>query len=165
MHPQDTPARIPLHARDGSVRAYALVDQEDAALAEHRWCLSYWGYAVRSVPKVNGQRQPQRRLHREVLGLGPGNVPMVDHENLDKLDCRRANLRIATRQQNSQNRPSHAGARSQYRGVSWSKRARKWHAQVCIAGVRHHVGLFDDEREAGRAAAAFRAAHMPFSTT
>src|SRR4051794_37235481 len=41
--------RVPLRARDGSVRAWALLDEQDAHLAEQRWCLDGDGYAVRTV--------------------------------------------------------------------------------------------------------------------
>jgi hypothetical protein len=167
MHPQDTPViKIPLRARDGSIRAYAIIDPQDAHLADHRWCLSTWGYAVRSLPKEPGQRRGlQVRMNRDILGLLPGDPRRGDHINMNKLDNRRANLRIVTAGQNSQNRPSHRGSVSQYRGVSWSKKARKWHAQVQSAGKRHHLGFFVDEHEAGRAAAAARAQYLPYSTT
>ncbi len=39
---------------------------------------------------------------------------------------------------------------SKYSGVSWRKSARKWVAAVTIKGVKHHVGSFDDEREAAK---------------
>jgi hypothetical protein len=40
---------------------------------------------------------------------------------------------------------------SEFVGVSWSKRNRRWEAQFRHDGKKHHVGYFDDEREAGRA--------------
>ena len=38
-----------------------------------------------------------------------------------------------------------------YNGVSWDRRGRKFRAQVCIQGMRHHVGSFDSEEEAAAA--------------
>jgi len=86
----------------------------------------------------------------------------VDHINGDKLDNRRANLRIATAFENAQNRHVARGA-SSHRGVVWHKGAGKWMAQAHLAGVQHYLGLFDREEDAAKAAAAFRAEHMPFS--
>lgn len=40
---------------------------------------------------------------------------------------------------------------SQFKGVCWYKRTKKWVVQVKIRGIRQHVGYFDDEEEAAKA--------------
>jgi hypothetical protein len=40
---------------------------------------------------------------------------------------------------------------SGYRGVSWHKAARKWHARIRQNGVFHYLGLFDTAQEASEA--------------
>ncbi|KAK9804004.1 hypothetical protein WJX72_012082 [[Myrmecia] bisecta] len=40
---------------------------------------------------------------------------------------------------------------SQYRGVTWHKETKKWHASTQINGKRHYFGLFEDELEAAKA--------------
>ena len=57
------------------------------------------GYAV---GKVNGHFIP---MHRFLLGLAADNPLDGEHENLNRLDNRRGNIRRATRQQNLQNLP------------------------------------------------------------
>ena len=42
------------------------------------------------------------------------------------------------------------GKTSRYFGVTWKKRIRRWHAQVCRGGKMHTIGLFDDELAAAR---------------
>ena len=147
---------IPLRNREGQTIAVALVDDEDRERVEHyRWHRTHWGYVTRSTPR------PECRLiwlHREVMGLSPGDGLEVDHRDGNKLDNRRSNLRVATRQQNAQN-----VARHRYRGVSWFKPAGLWQAKVTLGGVQHHLGYFRDREKAREAAVAFRAEHMPFA--
>lgn len=151
---------IPLLARDGSVRAYTLVDAADAEwLSEWRWCLHNDGYAARW--ETVDSRFRTVFMHRAILGLEHGDPRKTDHVNRDRLDNRRANLRIATNAENSQNIPAKGGSR--HRGVSFHKQSGKWMARGKLNGVEHYLGLYDDEHEAARASAAWRAAHMPYS--
>jgi hypothetical protein len=154
--------RIPLHDRSGAVKAYTLVDHDDLAMVgQWRWCLNDSGYAVR------GERVDRRvisvRLHRVILGLASGHYPEVDHINRDKLDNRRANLRTVTPSENKQNVPSNNATSSQYRGVHWNKKSRRWIAQVQISGKSTHVGSFMIEKDAADAARAFRTRLQPFA--
>lgn len=149
--------QIPLRARDGSVRDYALVDDDVfEELGSLRWSLHSQGYAYRQAPGL-----PRRNvlLHRAVMGLEYGDRREIDHENRIKLDCRRENLRITDRHGNAQNVGSHRGARSRFRGVAWQKSRGRW--RVIVA--EKWVGLFDDELEAAIAAEARRRETMPFA--
>lgn len=162
MISEEIGCRVPVRDRAGDVVAWALVDPTDAALAgSHVWHLHASGYAVRYVT-VDAKRRAIF-LHREILGLPHAyRTTQADHINGDGLDNRRANLRVATHAQNMQNRPSHRGARSCHRGVYWAQ--GRWRAEARLGGRKHHIGYFTDEAMAGAAAAAWRAAHMPFAT-
>lgn len=148
---------IPLRARDGSVRAYALVDAEDAPLSEHRWCLSAAGYAVR---KLEGKVV---FLHRILCDLAPGDGLTVDHINGDRMDNRRANLRVLSMRENAQNRRSLPGSTSEHKGVHWCSKAERWVAQGQRDGKRVRLGTFTDEHEAGAVAAEYCAQNLPYS--
>lgn len=157
-------AQIPLRARDGSVRAWAIVDDADFdVLGRWRWCVCAGGYAGRTERAAGGQWTVL--LHREILGLRPGDGQEVDHWDLDKLNCRRSNLRVVTHAQNGQNLRSRRGARSQYRGVSWNCRRGAWAARVKISGRAHFGGYFDDEEEAATKAHRMRAELMTHAGT
>jgi hypothetical protein len=101
-------------------------------------------------------------LHREVLGLEKGDGREGDHINLDTLDNRRQNLRVVTRDQQTQNATPHG--RSRFRGVSYHTQSGKWQARCWIKKKCHYLGLFEDEDRAAEVAAAFRAEHMPYAT-
>ena len=60
----------------------------------------------------------------------PQKGMVVDHINRIGLDNRKENLRIATRSQNQQNRRSRRNTSSQYKGVSWTKRDKRWQAKI-----------------------------------
>jgi hypothetical protein len=123
---------------------WAKVDLADLGLVIG-WC---WqcissGYAYRSDP----ERQRSVPMHREILGLPDDDPRDVDHINHDKLDNRRANLRIATRSQNMGNmrRNQHS---SQYRGVS--RLRQKWMARINGQHSRY-LGWYESEIEAAYA--------------
>jgi hypothetical protein len=156
---------IPLYGRcngtHGHVVAHTVVDDVDADLVRsYRWQISK-GYA-RACFRQDGARRSVA-LHRLVLGLTWGDGRQVDHINRDRLDNRRENLRLATHAQNMQNHPAHRGGTSPFRGVYWHKGAGKWEASARFDGRNVFLGRFDDEVEAARVAARFRAQHMPFT--
>jgi hypothetical protein len=155
------PIEIPLRARNGSVVAVTIVDAVDGALAVHTWRLRASGYAGRNVGP-RGQ-QVAEYLHRVILGLRPGDPLEVDHINRNRLDNRRANIRVVTHAQNMQNRGSKPDATSPYRGVSWNTKEQKWDARVRIGSRVYWVGYFDDGLEAAEAVTAERMRLMPFT--
>lgn len=149
-------ALIPLRKRDGSTRAYALIDDADLPLvSQHRWRLFGRGYVQSTIDGTPVS------LHRFLLGLGHGDPREGDHINRDKLDHRRSNLRIVTQLHNAQNVPARGPAG--VRGVCFDKRRGLWFARAGIAGRYHYVGRFATLDAARAAVEAYRAAHMPGS--
>jgi hypothetical protein len=149
-------------SRRGAIEAFAVVDPDVYEWAAglrwriHRSNRNRLGYVRRSL--ADGDF-----LHRLVLGLEKGDRRRVDHIDGDPLNNTRANLRIATNAENAQNRRSRAGAKSKHRGVCWIAARGKWLASGSVDGEQYKLGLFNDELEAARVAAAWRAEHMPFS--
>lgn len=158
----DGAVRLPLRARDGSVRAYAIVDAADApVVSQYRWHFER-RYAVRDV---GGRRQKRKiYLHRQILGLVPGDGLEGDHRDRDRLNCRRSNLRIVPGMSaNRQNLPGQRNTSSAYRGVSFYKRDGTWQAYLRAKGKRVHLGYFETELGAAEAARAARLRLMPYA--
>lgn len=129
---------IPLYG--GAIAIIDDVDYEN--VSRYHWIL-HDGYAQ--------SRQGKNTIHMGRLIL---NCPVgmeVDHINHDKLDNRRANLRIVTRSQNCANRRSFKNATSQYKGVSWNKQTHCWMANIKKDGEQFYLGMFDDEIAAANA--------------
>ena len=149
--------KIPLRWR-GEVVAEAIVDDADfERVASRRWLMHPAGYPL---ARVGGRTVT---MHRFVLGIERGTGVEVDHVNRDRLDNRRENLRVTTRSGNAQNRVRPAGRASQYRGVSRTSNGRKWRATAVLNQRSIHIGTFDNEIDAARAASEWRAEHMPYS--
>lgn len=161
LSPDGTSSLVPLRARDGTIQAYALIDAADADwVNQWPWHRHDRGWAVR-----NEGARPHRKklmLHRELLGLMHGDGIEGDHIDRDRLNCRRVNLRPLPAGKNQQNTDRRGGT-SVYRGVSWNRRKRRWHAQVTADGRKHHLGWFIDEAEAAAAAKAGRLRLLPYT--
>lgn len=65
---------------------------------------------------------------------------VIDHINRNRLDNRRFNLRVCTRQQNTRNKPC--------KGVCFDKRTNKWKAYINIDRKQIKMRRFDTEDEA-----------------
>lgn len=84
---------LPLHDREGHVKAWAMVDSDVFASASKRqWSLLSTGYAVRQNGPAS--KRSSVLLQRFVLGFGQGG-PRVRFLNGDTLDCRRENLSLS----------------------------------------------------------------------
>jgi hypothetical protein len=78
----------------------------------------------------------------------------IDHINQVKTDNRIANLRLADRSLNNQNRPRGSNNKSGVKGVSWNKANRKWLAHIGFDGQNKYLGSFVTIDEAAAAYAA-----------
>jgi len=130
----------------------ALVDDDDFEwLNQWKWYAMWNGrhwYAVRGAYSVDGKYHTIL-MHRVITDAQPSQ--QVDHKDTNSLNNRRANLRLCTQSQNSANAKKRAGCSSQYKGVHWNKQHSKWQVYVKAHGKQIHLGLFDDEVEAGLA--------------
>lgn len=135
--------RVPL-----SRGAYALVSREDAErVLAHKWSLHLGAkgkaYACRNERVRQADGTVKRRkilLHRFILGDAPGLD--VDHINGDGLDCRRENLRLATRSQNMANTGARAGSGSGYKGVYARRNRSRWRAEITVEGRKRDLGTY-----------------------
>ena len=135
---------------------FALVDEcdYDAARVRAWYCrTTAKSRTVYAIAKFNGKHVS---LHRFVWArMGGPETPEIDHINLNGLDCRRSNLRAATRSQNTANVLPRRG-RSGFKGVGLKRfgsgRAR-WRAFIGLGrGKTHvHLGFFDTPEAAARA--------------
>jgi hypothetical protein len=125
----------------------ALVNDEDFEyLNQWLWCI-HGEYAVRIGPRPKRERI---KLHKEVAKR-MGLIGQIDHEDRNKLNCQRNNLRRATQSQNMANRDLDSQNSSGLKGVHWHSRVGKWHAQIRLRGNKIHLGYFDSQIEAAKA--------------
>ena len=78
----------------------------------------------------------------------PNGYDRVDHIDHNKSNNDIDNLRWCSQSQNCMNMSKQSNTTSTYKGVSWNKHAKKWHAYIMINYKRKHIGLFECEVQA-----------------
>lgn len=99
----------------------AIINIEDYKLCkDYKWYLDSLGYVRTSI------NNKKIRLHRFLLN--PQNNETIDHINRNRLDCRRSNMRIVTRRENSYNRSLQSNNKSGISGVYFAN--GYWHSDI-----------------------------------
>lgn len=126
---------------------FALIDEEDyERVKQWKWSLHSGGYAQRGG-SVNGKKK-LFYLHRFILNAAVGSE--IDHINGNKLDNRKANLRLCNHSQNLWNTRKSKQNKSGYKGVSWDKRNRRFLVRIRNGKDNLYLGSFKDVIEAAR---------------
>ena len=128
-----------------------LVDDEDLPKVAHiKWYRHKQGYAVGYVPSsFRGAKDWHLVLMHQLILPVDGKT---DHENGNRLDNQKQNLRPATNQENARNISIRTtpGKTSRFKGVCWHPQrygVSKW--MVRVGAV--YVGVFSDEIAAAKA--------------
>lgn len=125
---------------------YAIVDDEDyERVTAYKWCYHPKGYAV-TTTRTNGQ-QKTMYLHRFITGI----TRTVDHRNLNKLDCRKENLRAANPAQNMANCDKRKHNRSGFKGVYRHSKNDSWIAAIGYKGEHLYIGSYVNPIDAAKA--------------
>ena len=89
-------------------------------------------------------------MHRWIMNAPKGMV--VDHINHNGLDNRKENLRFATNAENSRYaRKTKNKFSSNYKGVHYIKKVKRWRAMITFEGKTIYVGQYKDEISAAKA--------------
>lgn len=106
-------------------------------------------YACRDV-SVGGKRH-NVRLHNMILERSESQL--VDHINLNGLDNRRENLRLASNVQNHRNGNIRRNKKygSVCKGVQFRPDRNKWRARIFVEGKEIFLGSFETQLEAAEA--------------
>lgn len=100
-----------------------------------------------------GSKNGTAYAHRVAWALHYGEWPSggIDHEDGDRSNNRIGNLRLATHQQNMQNKKLYRSNKSGAHGVAFNRRMNRWQAYITENKRHRHIGTFDT-REAAVAA-------------
>lgn len=130
----------------------ALVDDEDFNfLNSYKWYAEQndsGNWYARKSRDFNNPSSP-RLMHRIILGLDKDIH--CDHRDRNGLNNQRSNLRPASPHQNSGNLSLCVNNTSGFKGVSWSRAAKKWTANIKRYRKRYYLGLFNSKVEAAKA--------------
>lgn len=141
----------------------AVIDAADVPLVDGRvWRVSVSPggvYAITTV-RTDAGRRKALLLHTLITGFA-----LVDHRDGNGLNCRRENMRPATRAQNNRNSRMQKNNRAGFKGVSPTP-SGKWRARIAVDGKQKTLGTFDQPETAHRAyCEASAALHGEFGRT
>mgnify|MGYP001039803346 CR=1 FL=1 len=125
----------------------AIVDDSDyEILAQHKWradVKSHTVYAVRWAKSENGRKLIL--MHRFLVGDAAIGM-YVDHRDCNGLNNQRANLRVCSSVENSQNRRLSKTSTTGYKGVCAPSHLRgrknKYKAKIQVNGKHYNLGYF-----------------------
>jgi hypothetical protein len=139
-------AYIVLRDNKGNENGRAIIDTEEIPRVEqHKWRLKKKGKGAYAIA---GRENPIF-LHR-LINNTPEGV-LTDHRNLNKLDCRKSNLRDSNASGNMANRELDIDNATGLKGVYLHKLTQKWAASISHQNKSIHLGLFDTKEEAAKA--------------
>ncbi len=109
--------------------------------------INNYGYAIY---KPSGCRMGVG-AHRVAYEFCFGPIPVgkvIDHICHNKGCVNPLHLRLCTNSENVRNQKLHRDSTSGLKGVCWSKKDRKWRAQIAKDGRRFYLGDFRSKEEA-----------------
>lgn len=119
---------------------WAIVDVADFEwLNQYKWCAA-WDSHTKGYYAMRRCKGRIVRMHRIILGLDFGDKRKGDHINLETLDNRRSNLRIATNSQNGCNSGMKSTNSTGFKGVDFEKRRGLYRAYIQKDGKLKFLG-------------------------
>ena len=129
---------------------YALVDDNDfEELNKFKWHAlksENTFYPLRKIWDKNTKKQTVIMMHRVIMETPKGKE--TDHIDRNALNNQRSNLRIVTHSQNQMNKGMSKNNTSGFKGVMWSKKSKKWQANIRKNNKKLYLGLFKTKEEA-----------------
>lgn len=144
--------KLSQYGKNKNLNLVALVDDKDFDyLNQWKWFASkfkHGWYAGRN--DYTGEKKRHIKMHRVILGLNDSKE-LGEHIDRNGLNNQRTNLRLANKSQNAINVCARENSTSNYLGVCWHKREKKWRAQITKDYKKVYIGSFDNEHEAALA--------------
>ena len=120
-------------------REEILVDDEDYEFLNGlKWFIA-GGYAKTSI------KRKRSSMHIMLMGSNIKDGYEIDHEDRNKLNNQKSNLRICTRAQNQHNTKKKSNTKNNYKGVNYVKRLNLYQSRCRMFGQDHFLGYFKSE--------------------
>lgn len=125
----------------------ALVDDEDyERVSQFQWHIEARPYG--KISHISNRELGQ--LNRYLLDVKDPKI-LITHKNKKRLDNRKDNLTTLAHIEAIRQSKGRKNATSKYKGVSWNKANKRWHARILLNGKNKHLGYFVNEIEAAKA--------------
>lgn len=134
--------RIKLYNRQGDGIAEAIINIKDyEKVKDYKWGLHDGRVRCTTLKKY---------LHQVIVGTIDEGME-IDHKNLNQLDNRKCNLRVAKRAQNVWNTKLRLTNTSGFKGISFHKYSGLWHSRIMVEGKTISLGYYKNKIEAAKA--------------
>lgn len=128
------------YAVDSGLEFYFDLEDYDK-IKDYCWSEYGTGYLITSIN--NSERKKLISMHQLLTDF---KYSEVDHANRKKNDNRKANLRGVSHQQNMQNQTKRSDNKSDFIGVFWANRDKRWNANICYQGKTYSFVTSDKEK-------------------
>lgn len=122
----------------------AIVDDDDFIyLSQYKW------HALKARNGFYAARNEKGKtilMHRLILNCPKTHE--VDHKNMDRLDNRKENLRIATRSQNRNNQKLSKNNTTGFKGIYYNKKRKSWESFIKANNKHIYLGKFNSPQDA-----------------
>lgn len=117
----------------------AIIDIEDLEkVIKYKWNITPQGYARNCAHNIS--------LHQLIIGKKENAI--VDHEDRNRLNCRKYNLRHTDYTTNGINKGKQSNNTSGHVGVSWDNFHDRWEANIKINRKKKFLGYFKNIEDA-----------------
>lgn len=138
-------AEIVLYNKKCEETARTIVDAEDVEkIKDYKWHLNTQGYAATNIKNTTLQMQ------HLVVDIKNNRQKKTDHEDRDRLNNRKTNIRFCTQKENARNRGKSKNNTSGHKGVSWNKNLNKWDVRITANQKQIFLGYFNSLRAAAK---------------
>ena len=125
----------------------AIIDAIDInVVAKWNWYAGVFKNTVYARRNIYSPKHITCHMHRLIMNPEPDME--VDHINGNGLDCRRSNMRTATRQENQSNQRLSSRSSSGLKGASFYPRTGQWRSQIKVNTNYISLGIFNTAEEA-----------------
>ncbi|MCJ7828762.1 MAG: AP2 domain-containing protein [Dehalococcoidia bacterium] len=129
---------------------FAIVDDCDFEwLNQWKW-IATWDEKRDYWRVVRKEDKETIYMHRAILGLEKNDGIKSDHKDHNGLNNQRYNLRKCTDTQNRYNQKPQRWHSSKYKGVSWSKKEKRWKARITYNSKDYRLGCYKNEIDAAK---------------
>lgn len=127
---------------------YFIIDIDDyEKVKPYKWSLNNHNYWRKGSRKGSDAVL----LHCFIFGKNDKSQYIIDHEDKNKNNNRKYNLRKCTYQQNNCNSVIPKNNKTGILGVSWDKSRVKWKSAIQVLGKPYYLGRYTDKEDAIKA--------------
>lgn len=136
-------AEITAYNKEGGIKNKILIDKENVEkIKDYKVYIDDRDYAIVSI-------RYNEKIHLSEFLFGKLQKDKVySYKNLNKLDCRKENIKVTNREELNRIRKKDNRNKTGYKGVFFDKKSGKYFANIGHKRHRYHLGSFDTVEEA-----------------